>query len=192
MRRGMLLCMIAATATIVLGVPGTALAGGGCHDGVTRNDATGEKTATVRMIDACFTATVTTVDPGAPVTFANTDLGVTHNVGGNQWGHFEDMIEGDAFTATFDEAGIYPFACNYHPGMTGAIVVGDGKGAGSGSEGVTVQPFEASSPGVVSPVTAADNGLPIGILVGVGLGGLALGAVAMLAISRFGRTSPAA
>ena len=59
----------------VLGVPSTAVAGGGCHDGVTRNDATGEKTATVRMIDACFTATVTTVDPGAPVTFANTDSG---------------------------------------------------------------------------------------------------------------------
>lgn len=192
MRRVMLLCMIAATATIVLGIPSVALAGGGCHDGVTRNDATGEKTATVRMIDACFTATVTTVDPGAPVTFANTDLGITHNVGGNQWGHFEDMIEGDAFTVTFDEAGIYPFACNYHPGMTGAIVVGDGKGAGSGSEGITVQPFEATSPEVVRPVVAVDDGLPIGALVAVGLGGLALGAVVMLGISRLGRTGPAA
>ena len=52
-------------------------------------------------------------------------------MGGNAWGHFEDMIEGDAFTVRFDDAGIYPFACNYHPGMTGAIVVGDGKGAGN-------------------------------------------------------------
>lgn len=187
----MLLCVIGATAAIVLGVPGTALAGGGCHDGVTRNDATGEKKATVRMIDACFTATVTTVDPGAPVTFANTDLGVTHNVGGNQWGHFEDMIEGDAFTVTFDEAGVYPFACNYHPGMTGAIVVGDGKGAGAGEE-ITVQPFEATSPKVIRSVVAEDGGLPIGTLVAVGLGGLALGVGLMLWISRHGRTSPAA
>jgi plastocyanin len=191
MRRGMLLCLIAGTAMVVLGMPGAALAGGGCHGSVTQNDARDEKVATVRMVDACFTATVTTVDPGAPVTFANTDLGVTHNVGGNRWGHFEDMIEGDAFTVTFDEAGIYPFACSYHPGMTGAIVVGDGNGAGAGEE-ITVQPFEATSPKIVRSVVAEDGGLPIGALVAVGLGGLALGVGLMLWIRRFGRTSAAA
>ena len=93
----------------------------------------------MRMVDACFTATVTTVDPGTPVTFVNRDDGITHNVGGHQWGQFEDMLQGDAFTVSFDEAGIYPFACTYHPGMTGAIVVGDGKGAGPA--GVTVEPL---------------------------------------------------
>lgn len=191
MRRVMFLCVIVGAATIVLGLPGGAAAGGGCHDGLTRNDATDAKAATVRMIDACFTATVTTVDPGVPVTFANTDLGVTHNVGGNQWGQFEGMIEGDAFTVTFDEAGIYPFACNYHPGMTGAIVVGDGKGLGSGTEGITVQPFEATSPKVVEPVVA-DSALPIGALVAVGLGSLALGVAVMLGSSRRGRTSAGA
>jgi plastocyanin len=191
MRRGMLLCRIAGTAMVVLGMPGAALAGGGCHGSVTQNDARDEKVATVRMVDACFTATVTTVDPGAPVTFANTDLGVTHNVGGNRWGHFEDMIEGDAFTVTFDEAGIYPFACSYHPGMTGAIVVGDGNGAGAGEE-ITVQPFEATSPKVVRSVVAEDGRLPIGAFVAVGLGGLALGVGLMLWIRRFGRTSAAA
>jgi plastocyanin len=191
MRRGMLLCLIAGTAMVVLGMPGAALAGGGCHGSVTQNDARDEKVATVRMVDACFTATVTTVDPGAPVTFANTDLGVTHNVGGNRWGHFEDMIEGDAFTVTFDEAGIYPFACSYHPGMTGAIVVGDGNGAGAGEE-IIVQPFEATSPKVVRSVVAEDGRLPIGAFVAVGLGGLALGVGLMLWIRRFGRTSAAA
>ena len=191
MRRGMLLCLIAGIATVVLGMPGAALAGGGCHASVTQNDASDEKVATVRMMDACFTATVTTVDPGTPVTFANTDLGVTHNVGGNRWGHFEDMIEGDAFTVTFDEAGIYPFACNYHPGMTGAIVVGDGKGAGAGEE-ITVQPFRATSPKVAGSVVAEDGGLPIDALVAVGLGGLVLGIGVVLGISRLGRTSSAA
>ncbi len=190
MRRGMLLCLIAGTAAVVLGMPGAALAGGGCHGGVTQNDARDQKVATVRMVDACFTATVTSVDPGTPVTFANTDLGVTHNVGGNSWGHFEDMIEGDAFTVTFDEAGIYPFACNYHPGMTGAIVVGDGTGAGAG-EKITVQPFEATSPKVIGSVVTEDAGLPIGALVAVGLGGLALGIGLMLWIRRLGRTSAA-
>lgn len=185
MKRVMLLCVIVGAATVVLGVPGAALAGGGCHGGVTQNDATGEKVATVRMIDACFTATVTTVDPDQPVTFANTDLGVTHNVGGNQWGHFEDMIEGDAFTVTFDEAGIYPFACNYHPGMTGAIVVGDGKGAGSDG-GITVEPFEAPAPQTVTRVAATDEGLPAGLVVAAGVVGVALGAGIAVGLLRSG------
>ena len=171
------------------GVPGAALAGGGCHLGVTENDATGEKAATVRMIDACFTATVTTVDPGAPVTFANTDLGVTHNVGGNRWGHFDEMIEGDAFTVTFDEAGVYPFACNYHPGMTGAIVVGGGKGAGGDGSGITVEPVEAPAPQTVTRVGAEDQGLPTGLLAGTGLVGVALGAAIAVGLTRSGRKS---
>jgi plastocyanin len=191
MKRGMLLCVLVGAALAVLGVPGAALAGGGCHSGVTENDATGEKDATVRMIDACFTATVTTVDPGTPVTFANTEW-TTHNVGGNQWGHFEDMIEGDAFTVTFDDAGIYPFACNYHPGMTGAIVVGDGKGAGGGD--VSVEAFEppAKSGAPVAPVAATPDGVSTAAVAGVGLIGLALGAGLAVGIARFGRTPPAA
>ena len=188
MKRGMLLCVVVGATMVVLGMPGAALAGGGCHSGVTENDATGEKDATVRMIDACFTATVTTVDPGQPVTFANTDLGVTHNVGGNQWGHFEDMVEGDAFTVTFDEAGVYPFACNYHPGMTGAIVVGGGKGAGGGS-GITVEPVEAPAPQTVTRVVAEDAGPPAGMLAAIGFVGVALGAGIAVGLSRLGRKS---
>jgi plastocyanin len=175
MRRGMLLCVIVGAAMIVLGVPGAALAGGGCHGGVTRNDATGEKVATVRMIDACFTATVTTVDPGTGVTFVNADFGTIHNVGGNEWGHFEDMAEGDAFRVTFDGAGIYPYACQYHPGMTGAIVVGDGKGAGNGAD-ITVEPFTAPAPQTVTRVVPKDEGLPAGSVVAAGVVGLVLGA----------------
>jgi plastocyanin len=189
MRRRMLL-VIAGLATIVLGMPGAALAGGGCHSPVTSNDASGDDKATVRMIDACFNASLTMVDPGTAVTFLNEDW-TTHNVGGNEWGNFEDMREGDAFTATFAESGIYPFACSYHPGMTGAIVVGDGKGAGSG-EAITVQPLEATSPRVVKPTVAEDGALPIGALVAVALAGLALGAAATVVIGRRGRMSAAA
>ena len=190
MKRGMLLCVVGAT-MVVLGVPGAALAGGGCHSGVTENDATGEKDATVEMVGACFNATVTTVDPGTPVTFVNTDLGITHNVGGNQWGHFEDMIEGDAFTATFDEAGVYPFACNYHPGMTGAIVVsGDGTDAG-GAESITVEPFEPAAKSV-GTVAAAPEGAPIGVVIGVGVIGLMLGAGIAVGVARSGRNAAAA
>lgn len=183
MKRGMLLCVVVGAAMVVLGVPGAALAGGGCHSSVTENDATGDEAAAVQMVDACFTATVTTVDPGQPVTFENADFGVTHNVGGNQWGHFEDMTEGDAFTVTFDEAGIYPFACNYHPGMTGAIVVGDGKGVGGGITVEATQP----APDAITPVAAEPDGAPIGVMAGVGALGLALGAGIVLGLTRSGK-----
>ena len=113
---------------LALHVPAVpASAGGGCHAGVTTGD-----DPTVVMADACFTATITNVDPGQAVTFVNEDP-MTHNVTANLWGNFEDMNQGDTYTVTFDDEGIYPFACSYHPGMTGAIVVGDGNGAGNGA-----------------------------------------------------------
>jgi plastocyanin len=175
----MLLGTIVAVSMVVL-FPGAASAGGGCHEGVTSNDATGEKDVTVRMVGGCFTATVTTVDPGMPVTFVNTTKGLTHNVGGNQWGYFDDMLEGDSFTVTFDEVGIFPFACTYHPGMTGAIVVGDGKGAGMG-EAISVEPF-APAPEAVAPVASGATGVPPIALIAVGLVGAGFGAAATSAL----------
>lgn len=181
MRRGMLLCTIVVLAGVV-GMPGVASAGGGCHGGVTQNDATGEEDATVEMVDACFTATVTTVDPGTPVTFVNMDEFV-HNVGGNQWGHFDDLHEADTFRVSFDEAGTYPFACSYHPGMTGAIVVGDGKGAGNGA-GIAVEPFEAPRPETVTRVVTASGGVSAAsVAVAAIVGGL-LGAAITVGLTR--------
>jgi plastocyanin len=164
---------IAAAFLAVLVVPvAPAAAGGGCHQGVTQG--TGD---TVEMVDACFTPTILKVDPGETVTFVNTDP-MTHNVTANLWGHFDDMNEGDGFTATFDRPGVYPYACTYHPGMTGAVVVGGGTGAGNG-ETVSVDPIELpqASPVVrVRTVTRDPGGAPIAIgwIVG-GLLGLALG-----------------
>ena len=53
MRRGTLLCTIVVLAAVV-GMPGVASAGGGCHGGVTQTDATGQEDATVQLVDACF------------------------------------------------------------------------------------------------------------------------------------------
>lgn len=191
MKRGMLLCVLVGTAAMVLGTPGTALAGGGgCHAGATQADETGEKEVMVRIADACFTPSLTKVDPGTAVTFMNEDW-TTHNVGGNAWGNFEDMREGDAFTATFTESGIYPFACSYHPGMTGAIVVGDGMGAGSGTA-VSVESFEAPVPQTATRVVAEDEGLPAGLLAATGFIGVALGAAIAVGLTRAGRKSATA
>ena len=101
---------------------------------------------------------------------------------GNQWGHFEDLHGGDAFTVSFDEAGTYPFACSYHPGMTGAIVVGDGKGVAS-AESIAVEPFEAA-PTTVTRVVTRSEGIPAGSLLLAG----ALGALIGAGLASLGRT----
>lgn len=142
---------IAATILTWLALPAVpAAAGGGCHLGVTQGSGT-----TVEMVDACFTPTVLYVDHMAKfVTFVNRS-DMAHNVTANQWGYFEDIPTGDAFRASFDAPGIYPFACSIAPGMSGALVVGNGTGAGSG-EAVTVEPFVAAdgvAPAPTGPAT---------------------------------------
>lgn len=165
--------VFAATVLAVLIVPAIpAAAGGGCHAGPTQG--TGD---TVELVDMCFTPSNLQVQPGDSVTFVNQDPFV-HNVGGSLWGHYDDLSPGDAFTATFDEDGIYPFACSYHPGMTGAIVVGDGVGDGNGAV-VEVSSFSRPEPSPVVEVrtfTRQASSAPavaawvIGPVLGIGIG----------------------
>jgi plastocyanin len=180
MRRATVLAAVLGAAIAVVGVQGVALAGGGCHQGMTEADATGRDETTVHMVDACFSASVTRVDPGTDVTFMNEDA-TLHNVGGTEWGFYGEMRQGDTFTARFADPGVYPFACSYHPGMTGAIVVGGGKGAGAGWTVLSdpVEPVSERAPATASMAeTAAASPLA---LVGIGLLGAALGAAAVIA-----------
>jgi plastocyanin len=129
MWRGTIRAVLLSLTTVAVGGLGTipaAAGGGGCHTGLT--DGTG---GTVTMTKACFSPAILRIDPGTEVTFVNRDP-ITHNVSSNGWGRFEDMNEGDAFRATFAEPGIFPFACTIHPGMVGAVVVGEDAAAGSG------------------------------------------------------------
>ena len=165
--------VLAAAFLVALLVPAApAVAGGGCHSDPTQGEGD-----TVELKDQCFTPSNLTIDPGESVTFVNLD-DITHNVGGGGWGHFEDMTQGDTFTATFDEAGTYPYACSYHPGMTGAIIVGDGTGVGSG-DAITVGALEEVQPSPVvevRTVTEPASGTPVaigwlaGAVIGVALG----------------------
>lgn len=182
MRRTTFAGAILGATVAFLGAPGAALAGGGCHGGATQQDATGSDGATVRMVDACFTASITSVDPGTDVTFVNDDEGVAHNVGGTLWGHLEDLYVGDTYTATFDEPGIYPFACSYHPGMTGAIVVGDGEGAGNGLAVSTTPP--KLDPASTGTTAESDPASATPWVVAAAVGGVAVGAGAALAAAR--------
>jgi len=107
------------------GTSGIAAAGGGCHSTPTssRGDA-------IDIADLCFDATVLYVDPGTEVTWTNRDS-MTHDVVGvgDTWGDPGlSLLTGDDVSYRFDADGVYPYACWLHPGMVGAIVVGDGVG----------------------------------------------------------------
>lgn len=170
---GRIASVLAAVALAALLMPAPpAIAGGGCHSGATQG-----KGDTVELLDACPTPTILTIDPGGTVSFVNKDP-FTHNVIGSAWGHPEDLSQGEAFTATFDEPGVYPWACWYHPGMTGAIVVGDGTGVGNG-ESVSVASLGQSEPSPVIEVrtlteqagsTPTVTGWVAGTVIGVGIG----------------------
>jgi plastocyanin len=178
---------LAAAGLILMGSP-LASAGGGCHQGVTGGDARGEDQTTVEMIDACFTPTTLRVDPGAEVTFVNRD-DMTHNVTANAWGHFDDLELGDGFTVSFGDSGIYPYACNYHPGMTGAIVVGEGTGPGASETIGVVDAFQAPEPVVVTKTETAEPGA--GGWIAAGALGLLLGTAGGFGIARRRRTTAA-
>src|SRR5262245_28963523 len=153
--------ILAAAFLAILIVPAVpAAAGGGCHTGATQG--TGD---TVEIVDMCFTPNALTIQPGDSVTFVNTDP-MIHNVGGTLWGSYDDLKPGDTFTATFDQPGIYPYACSYHFGMTGAIVVGNGVGAGNG-ETVRVSSFAPPQPSPVVEVrTVSQASSPAPVAVG--------------------------
>lgn len=129
-------------ASLWLGV-GPASAGGGCLHGVPPSDGTGD---TVRMIGNCFEATVLHVDPGTKVTWVNDDK-YNHTVTGvgGTWGDFEALEWGDTVSHRFDGNGVYVYSCIIHPGMVGAVVVGDGSG-GAGLDPATVVTLPAFDP----------------------------------------------
>jgi plastocyanin len=171
--RGFIVASALAAAVLWPAVP--ASAGGGCHSSAT--EGTGD---TVAMAMMCFGPTVLRVDPGTEVRFVNKDA-MTHNVSATGWGSDGDMGEGDSFKATFDEKGTFPYACMYHYGMTGAIVVGDGDGpapaiptqTGSVVESTPVSDERAAAlqparSGIVGWTIAG----AIGLILGMGLTGL--------------------
>ena len=160
---------------------GSATAGGGCHD----RQFGDEKTNEVKMGNLCFYPTVARVEPGTKVTWRNGDP-VTHMVigAGGAWGSPNELASSGRTTFTFDEPGVFPYSCPIHPGMVGAVVVGDGVASTAAGIGVTegmlvdatARKAESSSTGT------QENGWgPIGFLA-VTAG--AAGAIGLWAVSR--------
>ncbi len=121
MRRPLAVCAaaVAVAASGLLAVP-TAAAGGGCGEDVGFEHGV----TTVVTRHACFGPTVTQVPVGETVTFVN-ESGLEHNITGPGPIGFNDFQPDAKVALTFSATGIFPYACTFHPGMAGAVVVGD-------------------------------------------------------------------
>ncbi|MDQ3937609.1 MAG: hypothetical protein M3253_02900, partial [Chloroflexota bacterium] len=80
--------------------------------------------ATVGIRGCTFQPAILRVTGGSEVTFVNRDL-TPHAVTGAGWGNAAVIEQGQSITHRFDEPGIQAYQCYLHPGMVGAIVVGD-------------------------------------------------------------------
>jgi plastocyanin len=143
-------------------------AGGGCHvaDGSVYTE--GDGTSVIRMDVCSFAPTVSTVPVGTAVRFLNTAT-IPHQVAGRAGSWGSDILEpGQEYSARFDKVGTYPYTCPLHPGMVGAIRVGDGVVKGA-DLAVTTRPADPAptQPDPTPLVLAGLLGLGIGIALGV-------------------------
>src|SRR5438874_8204083 len=92
-------------------------------------------TTQVDVKEGCMLPTVVRIDAGATITWTNRDEAL-HTVtgtdvrsgrpGAGSWGSIEELAQNQTFSHTFNDAGVYPYYCMLHPGMIGAVVVGNG------------------------------------------------------------------
>jgi plastocyanin len=177
-----------ATLGLVPGVAG-ASGGGGCGGPVTDSAGT-----TVEIKDFCFGPTILRVATGDTITFVNRDPTPHTVLGANgAWGSYDALKHGHETTYGFSEAGVYPYVCTWHPGMVGAVVVGDGVGGAidtTTAAGPVMTLASALGGGVQDAETRsagpdAGDGLWVAI---AGVAGLLVGtAGALLGVRRFRR-----
>ena len=152
---------------VMAAVPATpAAAGGGCHSAGPES-AQPMAGTTVEMVGNCFLPGVLSVDPGTTVRFANQD-DIAHVILGTGWGSGEAVAPGKAVEHRFAQPGTFAYSCYLHPGMNGAIVVGEA--------GAT--PVTAPAPAALASSATTFGGVDFGLLALGGLGGAVLGAVA--------------
>lgn len=180
--------LVAAVGLVSLLLTGVARAGGGCHS----QDLTDRKGNTVTLVDSCFTPTILRVGPGDTVTWTSDDP-EDHTVTGanGSFGGGTSLRRGDSVAYRFDAEGVYPYFCYFHPGMVGAVVVGDGVGSVAAGSGSAVVPAgdegEAAAGADAGPEAASagsQEGTSRGWWTGLGLGLAAAAGVVSLVFSR--------
>lgn len=157
MARRLSLLVVLALAGIVLVTPGVASAGGCIPEADLELTSSADRSI---EIDECsFVATVTYVEPGDRVRWTNTDH-VPHTVTGAalSWGNQNSLDVGDSVSYRFEDEGVFPYYCAFHPTMVGAVVVGDGGGPGVAASSA-VAPADDAAPASSTESPPVDDGL---------------------------------
>jgi plastocyanin len=140
-RRALMLSLSIICCWGVLSVPAVAGGGGGCHEAPRPFDA---RTQVVAMEDYCFSPSVVRIEPEQRITWVNRDFDA-HTVTGvaGAWGEYAELDGEARVTNSFSAPGVYPYFCAFHPGMVGAVVVGDGVARGESVESAVFSGTEA-------------------------------------------------
>jgi plastocyanin len=152
--------------------------GGGCtHEAVTAG-----ATTAIDMRASCFTPAVAQIAAGEAVTWTNGDA-FEHALSGasGTFGAYRTLGRADTHTIRFERAGIYPYFCPLHPGMAGAIVVGNGDAAGGGGRDGAGAGRDTDAVALTA-ATHADSGRVGGNTATAGAAARAAGAVGWLAL----------
>jgi plastocyanin len=182
LRRTLLIAILSLGPVLLASAP--AVAGGGC------TEVTAGHSAAVDLKGMCFFPTLVRVPSGgSEVTFTNYDA-VNHVVvgAGFAWGSDGIMHQGDSFTVQLAHDGVYPFQCYVHPGMSGAILVGDANARGAATTGGVTVPVPTNE--AVTPPPASVPNVESQTAIGrapwwlLGVGGLVLAAAAAFVLWR--------
>jgi plastocyanin len=154
--------LLATTGTLALwlAVAPVTSAGDPCYHGFAMPEDSAAADVRINLLPCAFAPTVTSAKVGATVTFFN-GSDFTHLItGANQsWGSRDtEIAPGKSVTYTFDKAGVYPYACALHRGMSGVIVVGDAATAAAGTRGAVSA--AGTSSGAASVPSAAPAAAP--------------------------------
>jgi plastocyanin len=97
--------------------------GGGIQVGGGGSGGGGNGGGDVMIVDFGYDPSALFVNPGETVTWYNAG-GAMHTVDSNTEAFESPTLNpGSSFSVTFDSAGFYPYHCDFHPNMTGMVIV---------------------------------------------------------------------
>jgi plastocyanin len=167
---------------VAFAVAPAAVAGDPCYHGFDIPARTEGAETQIKVAPCAFAPTVSHVAVGSRVTFFN-GPDFTHLITGAnaEWGSKDvELKPMQTVSYTFAKAGIYPYACALHRGMSGTIVAGD-LGAGGGAAAASTDAAPAGASGATG---SGSPGFGVGQVVAAAVGGLVLGALGALGIVR--------
>lgn len=150
---------------LVLFVPNAGIAGG-CHASSQMTTGRTGGNATIDIANCGYSPAILYVEPGSEVTWVNQDplphtvTGAGLSLGGDKYIESGERTE----SFRFDDTGVYPYYCMLHPGMTGAVVVGDVSADQAAAGEVQSMPVAVPAANEQPPTGPAEEGSSVVVL----------------------------